>query len=271
MNDPLAVIYNEGYWRVNVVSPMFDLQYNIIKLKQYSTKIRQALVSRVVDSSDLMVSIENLPLLKYSNEDPSALKITVKNKVTEVYVAIFLSWGNGITIDNATTHLPYMLERGGRRIVNMAVKNTVQALFDCIILPINFTQGHLLDFMFNFIENDNSRSTNQFVLTYRTPQVNFKDNITISFEIGDIREIWNRVKESNHDQSRRPFVAYQMILNQICYMYTLEVTLLQLYEVALPTAVVKNSSNMVKMKTPEIVNSVFTILNEITRERFQIE
>lgn len=70
-------------------------------------------------------------------------QITVKNQFKssdkEVYVAIFLSWGNGININDETTHLPYMLERGERK-VDMAVKNTMLTLFDCMIVPIDFTQ-----------------------------------------------------------------------------------------------------------------------------------
>lgn len=71
------MIYNEGQWRINRVSPMHDLQYSEIKLKQYASKIRQALVSTINSSSNLKycVLIENLPLLKYSEEDSNGLMV----------------------------------------------------------------------------------------------------------------------------------------------------------------------------------------------------
>ncbi|CAH2255744.1 uncharacterized protein LOC120633140 [Pararge aegeria] len=274
MNDPLAVIYNEGYWRVNKVSPMYDLQYSELKLKQYATKIRQALVSDIATSSgsQMMVSIESLPLLKYSHEDPNGLQITVsscskdrlKSNNKEVYVAILLSWGSFINVDDETTHLPYMLERGERR-VGEAVKNTMQTVFDCIITLFNFTKVQLMEFVFNLLENDTSKSSDSFVLRYKTPQVNFKDNITLTFEIGDVRAIWNGVKEVNNiDEGReKRSYAYQILQNQIYHMYKLDVTVLHLCEVGLPKAEVK-SSGLVKMKTPEIINSVFNVLNGIT-------
>ncbi|CAH2089485.1 unnamed protein product [Euphydryas editha] len=198
INDPLAVIYNEGHWRINRVSPMHDLQYSKIKLKQYASKIRQALVSTINTNSTLKYGaiMENLPLLKYSEEDSNGLMITVtsssqenSNKSKEVYAAILLSWGVSITVDDAT-HLPYMLERGEQK-VGTAVKNTLQTIFDCNIKQYNFTQHQLLEFGFNFVENDTSRSTDPFVLSYKTPQVNFKDKLTLTFEVGDVHTIWN--------------------------------------------------------------------------------
>lgn len=45
-------------------------------------------------------------------------------------------------------------------------------------------------------------------------------------------------------------------------MFVLDITALDLYEVTLPKAAVKNNGT-VKMKTAEMVNCVFTVLNEI--------
>lgn len=59
-----------------------------------------------------------------------------KSKVS--YVAILLSWGVSITLDNAV-HLPYMLERGEQRI-GAAVKATLRTMFDCQINQFCFTQ-----------------------------------------------------------------------------------------------------------------------------------
>lgn len=271
INDPLAVIYNEGQWRINRVSPMHDLQYSGIKLKQYASKIRQALVSTINTSSNLKycVLIENLPLLKYSEEDSNGLMITVTSSSQEnsnvkskiVYAAIFLSWGVSITVDNGT-HLPYMLERGEQK-VGMAVKNSLQTIFDCNIKQYNFTQHQLLEFGFYFVENDTSRSTDPFVLSYKTPQVNFKDKITLTFEVGDVHTIWNRVKDEVNRESESVKLTYQILQNQIYHMITLDITVFDLCEVLLPKAEVK-SNGVVEMKTPEIVNSVFTVLNDIS-------
>ncbi|XP_050352860.1 uncharacterized protein LOC126775125 [Nymphalis io] len=271
INDPLAVIYNEGQWRINRVSPMHNLQYSEVKLKQYASKIRQAFVSAIATNSTLKYSviIENLSLLKYSEEDSNGLMITVtsssqdnssaKNKI--IYVAILLSWGVSISIDNAT-HLPYMLERGEQK-VGLAVKNTLQTIFDCNIKQYNFTQHQLLQFGFNFVENDTSRSTDPFILSYKTPQVNFKDKLTLSFEVGDVHTIWNSIKDEVNRESESVTLAYQILQNQIYHMMTLDITVFDLCEVLLSKAEVK-SNGVVKMKTPEIVNSVFTVLNNIT-------
>ncbi|XP_026491061.2 uncharacterized protein LOC113397116 [Vanessa tameamea] len=270
INDPLAVIYNEGQWRINRVSPMHNLQYGEVKLKQYASKIRQAFVSTIATNSTLkyVVLIENLPLLKYSEEDSNGLMITVtsssqdnnsaKNKT--VYAAILLSWGVSISIDDAT-HLPYMLEWGEQK-VGLAVKNTLQTIFDCNIKQYNFTQHQLLQFGFNFVENDTSRNTDPFILSYKTPQVNFKDKLTLSFEVGDVHTIWNGIKDEVNRESESVNLAYQILQNQIYHMMTLDITVFDLCEVLLSKAEVK-SNGVVKMKTPEIVNSVFTVLNDI--------
>ncbi|CAD0203213.1 unnamed protein product [Chrysodeixis includens] len=267
--DPLATIYNEGLWRLSKVSPLYDLQYGTVKLKQYASKIRQAVVSAVTanSSTKYVVQIEEQANLKYSEDDASALIINVlatsqenssKSKVS--YSAILLSWGVSISLDNAT-HLPYMLERGEQRL-GTAVKATLQTMFDCQIKQFCFTQQQLLHFGFNFVENDSSRNTDPFTLMYRTPQVDHKDKLNLSFEVGDIQIIWNRINDEDGKKSDLVTLAYQILQNQIFYMIKLDITVFDLCEVTLPRAEVK-SNGVVKMKTPEIVNSVFTVLNEI--------
>ncbi|XP_075981534.1 uncharacterized protein LOC142980110 [Anticarsia gemmatalis] len=268
--DPLAVIYNEGLWRLNKVSPLYNLQYNTVKLKQYASKVRQALVSAVSanSSTKYVVQIEEQVNLKYSEDDASGLIINVlsstqdnNNKSKISYSAILLSWGVSISLDNAT-HLPYMLERGEQRI-GTAVKATLQTLFDCNIKQFCFTQQQLLQFAFNFVENDSSRSTDPFTLMYKTPQVDHKDKINLSFEVGDIQIMWNGIKEEVERRSDLVTLAYQMLQNQIFYMIMLDITVFDLCEITLPRAEVK-SNGVFKMKTPEMVNCVFTVLNEIT-------
>uniref|UniRef100_A0A2A4K363 Centromere protein L n=1 Tax=Heliothis virescens TaxID=7102 RepID=A0A2A4K363_HELVI len=268
--DPLAAIYNEGLWRLNKVSPLYNLQYSTVKLKQYASKIRQALVSAVAASSSTkyVVQIEEQANLKYSEDDASALIINVlssgqdKNSKSKVsYAAILLSWGVSTVVDNAT-HLPYMLERGEQR-VGTAVKATLQTMFDCQIKQFCFTQQQLLYFGFNFVENDSSRSTDPFTLTYRTPQVDHKEKLNLSFEVGDIQIIWHGIQDEEAKKTDLVTVAYQILQNQIFYMITLDITIFDLCDVTLPRAEVK-STGIVKMKTPEIVNCVFTVLNEIS-------
>ncbi|KAJ8717205.1 hypothetical protein PYW08_005604 [Mythimna loreyi] len=270
--DPLAAIYNEGTWRLNKVSPLYNLQYNTIKLKQYASKIRQALVGAITanSSTKYVVQIEEQANLKYCEDDASALLINVlsstsdKNAKSKIsYAAILLSWGISVTVDQAT-HLPYMLERGEQRVSN-AVKATLQTIFDCQIKQFCFTQQQLLYFGFNFVEYDSSRSTDPFTLTYRTSQVDHKDKskdkLNISFEVGDIQLIWHGSKNYETKMSDIVTSAYQNLQNQIFEMILLDITVFDLCEVSLPRAEVK-SSGVVKMKTPEIVNCVLTVLNE---------
>lgn len=72
-----SVIYNEGQWRLSKMSPMHNLQYDIIKLKQYALKIRQAFVSNITTNSKLKFEVlfEELPLLKYAEEDSNGLMV----------------------------------------------------------------------------------------------------------------------------------------------------------------------------------------------------
>ncbi|OWR45488.1 centromere protein L [Danaus plexippus plexippus] len=247
---------------------MHNLQYSEIKLKQYAFKIRQTFVSTVATnvSQKYTVQVENLPLLKFSEEDSNGLMITVSsttqdNKTKLVYSAILLSWGVSVNINDAI-HLPYMLDRGEQR-VGTTVKNTLQTLFDCNIKQYNFTQHQLLQFGFSFIEHDTSRSTDPFVLIYKTPQVNFKDKLTLTFDVGDLHIIWNGIKEEVNRESEQVTLAYQILQNQIYHTLTLDITVFDLCEVILSKAEVK-SNGVLKMKTPEIVNAVFTVLNEIT-------
>lgn len=267
--DPLAAIYNEGMWRLSKVSPLYNLQYGTVKLKQYASKIRQALVSAVAanSSTKYVVQIEEQANLKYCEDDASALLINVlssspennaKSKIS--YAAILLSWGISTTVDQAT-HLPYMLERGEQRL-GTAVKTTLQTIFDCQIKQFCFTQQQLLYFGFNFVGNDSSRNTDPFTLRYRTPQVDHKDKLNLSFQVGDIQIIWNGIQNNEAKKSDVVTLAYQLLQNQIFEMMLLDITVFDLYEVTLPRAEVK-SSGVVKMKTPETVNCVLTVLNEI--------
>ncbi|CAK1551481.1 unnamed protein product [Leptosia nina] len=265
--DPLAVIYNENQWRVNKVSPLFNLQYKEVKLKQYASSIKQALTSAVATeaTSRFLVNIEGLPLLKYSNDDAPSIMITVtstqEHKKKTAYNAIILSWGKSITLECAI-HLPYMLERGEQKVGHI-VKTALQNIFDCNIKDYNFTQFQLLQLGFNFLENDSSRSTDPFTLVYKTPQVDFKDKLTMAFEIGDIQGIWTSLKDETSNETDLVTMAYQTLQNQLFHMLTMDVSVLDICEVILPKAEVK-FNGIVKMKTPELVNSLFTVLNKIT-------
>lgn len=74
----LLVLYGTGQWKLNSVSPLYNLQYDTIKFKQYALKIRQALVGSA--SSDIpikfAVKIESSPQLRHSSEDPQALVVS---------------------------------------------------------------------------------------------------------------------------------------------------------------------------------------------------
>lgn len=65
-------------WRLNIVSPLYNLQYGIVKLKQYASKIRQALASAVAanSSTKYVVEIEEVANLKYCEDDASALIVS---------------------------------------------------------------------------------------------------------------------------------------------------------------------------------------------------
>ncbi|KAL0820437.1 hypothetical protein ABMA28_006311 [Loxostege sticticalis] len=268
-SDPLAIIYNEGQWRLNKVSPMYNLQYSALKLKQYASKIRQALVSSVsANTLKYTVTVEEQPHLKYCEEDANGIVVTVSSsqennaKTKLAYSAVFVSWGVSSTLDG-TTHLPYMLEKGEQR-VGTAVRAALQTMFDCNIQQFVFTQHQLLEFGFTFIETDTSRTSDQFTFTFKTPQVDHKDKLNLSFDIGDVHIIWNGIKEEAAKKSELVNLAYQILQNQIFYMIMLDITVFDLCEIALPKAEVK-SSGIVKMKTPEVVNSVFTVLNDISQ------
>lgn len=71
------------------------------------------------------------------------------------------------------------------------------------------------------------------------------------------------VKDEVNRESESVKLTYQILQNQIYHMITLDITVFDLCEVLLPKAEVK-SNGVVKMKTPEIVNSVFTVLNDIS-------
>ncbi|XP_028030687.1 uncharacterized protein LOC114243402 [Bombyx mandarina] len=272
--DPIALIYNEGLWKINKVSPLYNLQYNGIKLKQYGSKILQALVSslQMSNTAKYTVVLEELPLLKYSEEDSSGILITVRSSQEDsntkkvAYVAILLSWGISISMENAI-HLPYMLERGEQR-VGTVVKTILQTAFDCNIKQFSFTQHQLLNFGFSFIDSDTSRSNDQFTLVYRSPQTEVKSKLSLSFDIGDVRLIWNGIKDETIKKADLIILAYQILQNQIFSLGYLDVTVFDLSEINLTKAEIKCNGG-VKMKTPEIVNCVFTVLNEICCDLWQ--
>ncbi|XP_041984475.1 uncharacterized protein LOC121737020 [Aricia agestis] len=268
INDPLAAIYNESYWRICRVSPMYNLQYSELQLKQYASTIRQILAINCISASTTKynVVIENAEHLRYAENDPNSLMITVStsqgsDKEKVVYTAILISWGQNVFVNNAV-HLPYMLEHGEVKVGN-EVKKRLQNMFDCNIKQYSFTEFQLLQFAFNFVESATSRSTDPFVFNYKTPQANFNDKITVTFEVGDVHAIWNSIQEENSTYAELIHLAYQILQNQLYVTTTLNISMFDLCDVILSKSEVKNTG-VVKMKTPEIVNSVFTVLNEIS-------
>ncbi|KPJ05687.1 Centromere protein L [Papilio xuthus] len=265
INDPLAVIYNEGYWRLSKVSPLFNIQSNAIKFKQYASKIRQGIITAIPAKPGVKftVVIEAQPYLKYNEDDPEAFMINVSsqesNKSKIVFTCILLSWGVTMKVPESI-HLPFMLEHGEKRI-GASVKSTLQSLFDCTIKQFYFSQHQLLRFGFGFVENDTSRSTDPFTLCFSV-LADHKNKLSLSFEVGDVNMIWHRAKGDSTASSKTDKLAYQILQNQIFFSMQLDVTPLDLCEINLTKAEVK-SDGVVKMKTPELVNCVFTVLNEI--------
>ncbi|VVC97963.1 unnamed protein product [Leptidea sinapis] len=192
-SDPLAVIHNENQWKINKVSPLYNMQYSPLKLKQYASKIRQDLVSAITSNAAIKYSVilEDLPQLKYSEDDSNSIMVVVKMQNTTqskvAYTAILLSWGKSKEISHAV-NLPYMLERGEQKIGN-TVKSTLQKIFDCNINQYYFGQHHMLLFAFSFIECDSSKSTDPFVLRFKMGE----DKVNCNLEIGELRCIWNGV------------------------------------------------------------------------------
>ncbi|KAG7301421.1 hypothetical protein JYU34_014368 [Plutella xylostella] len=269
INDPVAVIYNQASWRISKVTALYNLQYEAVKLKQYRASIKQALVNIVTTNSSLKYSVNVVgePQLKYSEDDSDALMITVSSssssensKSAVVYEAILLSWGMCNTVPEAI-HLPYLLERGEQK-VGTAVKTAFASIFDCRIIPFSFNQRQILQFAFNFIENETSNLDKPMKFIYSTPNVDTKDKLTLSFEIQDVYLILNSMKEEAKKRSELVFLTYQGLQNQIFDTFEFDIAVLNLHEVALPKASVKDNGTF-KMKTPEMVNSVFTVLNEI--------
>lgn len=78
----------------------------------------------------------------------------------------------------------------------------------------------------------------------------------------DIIIIYSRVQQEVVNKSELVNLAYQILQNQIFYMIKLDITVLQLCELILPKAEVK-SNGIIKTKTPEYVNCLFTTLNEV--------
>ncbi|CAH4030511.1 uncharacterized protein LOC123713823 [Pieris brassicae] len=266
--DHLALIYNENQWRINAVSPLNNLHFNEVKLKQYATTIKQHLVRAVFANASIKftVSFEELPYLKFSPEDPNGILLSVKSikesKTKTAYEAIFLTWGTHLTLTDAI-HLPYMLERGEQR-VGVCVKSSLQNIFDCNIKEYNFSQLQLLQIGLNFLNVDTSKSSDLFIIGYKIPQTDITQKVSFKFEIGEIRSIWNSLKRECSNELELVQVMYQNLQNQIFYMITLDVTVFELNEVILPNAEVR-SNGTVKIKTAQTINSLFVTLNQYFR------
>ncbi|XP_063626637.1 uncharacterized protein LOC134798202 [Cydia splendana] len=268
INDPLAVIYHEGQWTLSKVSPLNNLQYNRVKLKQYASKIRLALVSSVSAKSSVnyAVQFDQQSLLKYCEDDADALKINVATttnggKTKMAYTGILMSWGVS-SGPEGTVHLPYMLERGEKKVADV-VKICLQKIFDCNIKPLSFTQYQLLMFGFSFVECASARGTDPFVLSYTTPgAVDIKNKLDMRFEVSDVHYMWNALKDEVDNMSELISQVYQILQKQIMHTIQYDISFLDIFKITLLKAEIK-SNGIVKMKSPEVVNSVFTVLNEI--------
>lgn len=71
------MIYDGGQWRISTVSPLYKLQYQALKLKQYGTKVRQAIVSNVTTNAPMKytVTFESQPNLVYNEKDAPGLLV----------------------------------------------------------------------------------------------------------------------------------------------------------------------------------------------------
>lgn len=77
-----------------------------------------------------------------------------------------------------------------------------------------------------------------------------------------------RIKDETTKKADLIILAYQILQNQIFSLGYLDVTVFDLSEINLTKAEIKCNGG-VKMKTPEIVNCVFTVLNEICCDLWQ--
>lgn len=78
---------------------------------------------------------------------------------------------------------------------------------------------------------------------------------------------FSRIKDEVTKKSDLVTLVYQILQNQIFDSSLIDITTFDLCEVSMPRAEVKNSG-AVKMKTPEIVNCVFTVLNDISHDMY---
>lgn len=71
------MIYNEGKWKINRVSPLYNFLNDAIKLKQYATKVRRAIVSRITTKAHTKYTVEfnNQPNLLYNVGDAPGLMV----------------------------------------------------------------------------------------------------------------------------------------------------------------------------------------------------
>lgn len=260
--NSFAIIYEAGQWRINSVSPMYNLQYNPIKLKQYAAKIKQVLATESTINSNFDVVFEQDNELRNSKLDPSAIIITISTETQHgstkcSYAGILMSWGCVKKLP-AATHLPFYLDRGDSR-VSYYVKKTLSMMFDCNIKQYIFSQHNLLRFGFQFVQLL-ADSGKQIGFTYtRMGTVNNK--ITIGFDINDIYNILNCFQDIA-DKQQQIFEAYQMLQNQVYLVYQMDIVALDLVEINLANKVKIKANGLISMKTPEAVTSVLNILNE---------
>lgn len=49
----------------------------------------------------------------------------------------------------------------------------------------------MLQIGFNFLDSDTPRSNDPFTFTYKSPRVDHKETLSLTFNVGDVSVIWN--------------------------------------------------------------------------------
>lgn len=108
------MIYNEGQWKISRISPLYKLQYTELKLKQYETKVRQAIVSSVTTNTPTKytVKFESQPNLVYNEEDaPGLLVKLLSTFCSGLLLVTDFSWTLRSTLPSTISEISTMYSR----------------------------------------------------------------------------------------------------------------------------------------------------------------
>ncbi|XP_066595336.1 uncharacterized protein [Prorops nasuta] len=276
-------VLSKHTWNIFGVSCLYGFETTEVQLKLYAKKINEE-ISNTLKQEDVSYKakisvLEDIASI-LSPVDPPGIMIEVSAKtigrekdiVKTIYKGIMLSWKtthSTVQTGNAV-RLPLLLCSGSKSCIN-AVHNTINHLFDCMIIALPAKQDDLMWLtLIILVQNEEESSSKKSLikLKYIVPELSPMDTITTKFDFAAIITMLNAVTDYEENDSTLEIVLnvyhiekfFGCLHDQMMHTAGLQLGLCTLNRIDLPSASVME--NKVKVLSLNTMHRVLLYFNE---------